>query len=269
MTLPPITQKQHDILTLLYRYRFLSRIQIQYLMNHKDYRRINAWLKDLREKRYIAWQYSTDFIEKTKPAIYYLDLNGIRVLKQQDAVGYPIAELRKRYKDAGRSPGFIARSLMLADCCLDLHARSDERVAYRFQTQADYADPNSTYHFLALDDAIHPHLCFTKREQSKPNGTKTYLLEIFDATLPRYRIRNRLKQYVQYLQSGVWEQQTEDRTPPSALFVCPTVADLIYAKRRTRTLLENSFDETEADLRFTTASELRAHGLAGEIWEEA
>ncbi len=57
MTLPIITAKQQDILKLLYRYRFVDRIQIQALMRHKDKRRIGAWLKDLRDKDYIECIY--------------------------------------------------------------------------------------------------------------------------------------------------------------------------------------------------------------------
>ena len=84
MNLPKITTKQSDILKLLYTYRYLDRKQIQLAMNHTDKRRILAWLKDLREKHYVEWIYSTDFAEKTKPAIYYLGLNGVRYLKTQE-----------------------------------------------------------------------------------------------------------------------------------------------------------------------------------------
>ncbi|MGB4966625.1 MAG: hypothetical protein WBO35_00285, partial [Candidatus Saccharimonadales bacterium] len=128
MKLPSITTKQQEILQLLYNYRYLDRMQIQQALNHKDKRRILAWLKDLREKQYIEWIYSTDFIEKTKPAIYYLSLNGIKYLKtlqREDDDGdtlplYPLEELRKRYKDNERSRTFIDRSLLVADCVLTL-----------------------------------------------------------------------------------------------------------------------------------------------------
>ena len=81
MKLPKLTTKQQEIIHLLYRYRYLDRIQIQTLMRHKDKRRVLAWLKDLRDKDYVEWIYSTDFIEKSKPAIYYLGINGVRYLK--------------------------------------------------------------------------------------------------------------------------------------------------------------------------------------------
>ena len=41
------SDKQMDILELVYKFRFINRKQIQYLMGHKDARRINASLKDL------------------------------------------------------------------------------------------------------------------------------------------------------------------------------------------------------------------------------
>jgi len=50
MKLPKLTTKQQEIIHLLYRYRYLDRIQIQRLMGHKDKRRVLSWLKDLRDK---------------------------------------------------------------------------------------------------------------------------------------------------------------------------------------------------------------------------
>lgn len=45
--IPKITYKQKTILGLLYTHRFLTRIQIQTFLNHKDKKTINLWLKDL------------------------------------------------------------------------------------------------------------------------------------------------------------------------------------------------------------------------------
>ena len=56
-TLSKLTNKQKEILKLIYQYRFLNRIQIQALMGHKDYKTINVWLKDLRQNGYVEWIY--------------------------------------------------------------------------------------------------------------------------------------------------------------------------------------------------------------------
>ena len=67
--IPKITRKQREILDLIYSHRFLTRIQIQAFLKHKDKKTINLWLKDLRSKNYINWIYDKDnFVEKTKPA---------------------------------------------------------------------------------------------------------------------------------------------------------------------------------------------------------
>lgn len=258
--LPPITTKQQEILKLLYRYRFLNRIQIQALLGHKDKRRIISWLQDLRSKQYVDWHYdATDFIAKSRPAIYYLSLNGIRYLR---GGGYPDDELRKRYKEPGRKQVFIDRCLLVADCCLALRVKSNDELQYSCVLPADYADPDSGYYF---PNELKPHLCFIKQQG---DDTTSYLLEVLDASMPRYATRKRLKDYVEFLLTGEWKDETSS-PQPIVLVACPTKADLIYAKRRTRKLFEdNGIEEGEAHIRFATLEAIKANGVAGRVWEE-
>lgn len=264
MKLPPITPKQQDILKLLYRYRFANRIQLQDFMGHKNKRRIAEWLKDLREKHYVEWIYSTDFAEKTKPAIYYIGINGVRFLKTVDE--YPLAEVRKRYRESSRSPDFIAKSVLLADGCLSLAAKTKGKLSYSFVTQADYNNPDSEYHFLA--EELKPDLCYQRVEQTK-RGTvvEDYLVVVFDASAPRYKVRKRLKDYVTYLDEGGWRRRFNG-SELMVHFTCPTVADLAYAKRRTRTLLKDIGRDNKTHIRFATVEQVRLQGLTGFIWEE-
>jgi hypothetical protein len=280
LTLPRITRKQQEILQLLYTHRFLTRIQIQTILKHKDKKTINLWLKDLRDKDYINWIYNKDnFAEKTKPAIYHLGINGIRHLQDRDS--HPSEELRKRYREHERSPGFIDRCLVIADTCINLEQARDEddylQTWYFYETEADYLS-DGYYHFMGHNELIHPHLCFNK-EQYEGTGesetTESYLLEVFDATLPRYRLRYRLGKYVQYFDEELddWRQQTYDDPQPTILLVCATLTDLIYAKRRTRGLMNNIWDFDDEDrpsIRFTVMEKFKEHGiLAPEIWETA
>jgi len=284
MKLPKLTTKQQDIIQLLYRYRFLNRIQLQQLMGHKDKRRIIAWLKDLRDKDYVEWIYSTDFMEKTKPAIYYIGINGVRYLKtvKWDDNGtlapfYPLVEVRKRYKDNERSRTFIDRSMLIADCCMKLEkantGNSKTKPHYTYTTEADYIDPDNDYHFLSEHETLRPNLCIVKKEESKDQDealATNYLLEIFDGTLPRYRLRHRLKAYVTYLDDNEWEGQEPQ---PIILLVFPNLNDLIYAKRRVKKLLLDTYYEIEdipedIHIRFTTTEQLQKHGITTDIWEE-
>ena len=85
--------------------------------------------------------------------------------------------------------------------------------------------------------------------------------------MPRYRVRKRLKNYIEYLEDGYWQDETdEDEPAPIVMFVCPTLTDLIYCKRATKRLLE---DKWGADIQmwFTTRETLKQHGLPARIWE--
>src|SRR5665213_3038168 len=165
MKLPKITNKQVEILELLYRYRFLNHIQIQTLLGHKDRKTINLWLKDLREKQCVEWIYSDHFLEKTKPAIYYLSSNGIRNLKtlqgDDDSAVYQPEELHKRYKEGERSRIFIDRSILVAGCCVALEVQSGN--SYTCITESDYLDQYSDYHFLIEHEKLRPNLCILKQ----------------------------------------------------------------------------------------------------------
>lgn len=274
MKLPKLTLRQQAILRLLYKYRFLNRVQIQTLMGHKDYKRINAWLADLRDNHYVEWIYSTDFLEKSKPGIYYLGLNGIRWLKEHQ--DHPIEEFRKRYRESSRSQGFIDQCVLVADYCIamdkkitDSNNASKNKVHYSYVTQADYADPDDGYHFLSESELIRPRLCYERTIETKDDvGATTYLLEVIEPTMPRYRVRKRLKNYIEYLEDGEWQSSTDEDEPnPIAMFICPTPTDMIYCKRATKRLLEEKWGE-DIRLWFTTVNKLKALSMTSKIWEE-
>ena len=272
------------MIKLLYNHRFLNRIQIQTLLKHKDYKRINVWLKYLRENNYVEWIYSTNFAEKTKPAIYYLGLNGIRYLRSfaiadedgKSLIAYPPDELRKRYREAERSQTYIDRCLLVADCVLALENARTDSTWYYYETEAEYLT-ESFYHFLADSEYAHPQLCFAKMKvtdsSSEPVTEKNYLLEVFDPTLPRYRMKKRLNDYVKFCSEGEWEAENDEDEPvPTILFVCPRLTDLIYAKRRIRGLLADEWEKDDEDrphIQFITTEKLKAEGLFGGIWEKA
>jgi hypothetical protein len=206
----------------------------------------------LREKQYVDWHYNaTDFIAKSKPAIYYLSLNGIRYLRNLNI--YPSEELRKRYKEPTRKQVFIDRCLLVADCSIALQAKSDDKLRYTCILPADYVDPDNTKHFI---NELKPHLCFTKQQDDE---STTYLLEYFEQTLPRYQLRMRLKDYVDYLANNGGQ--------PITLFICANTADLLYVKRYAKKLIEENGDEA-LQIRITILDKIRTSGVTSMIWEE-
>ena len=286
MKLPKITNKQSEIIELLYSYRFLNRIQIQALLGHKDKKTINLWLRDLKSKLYIDWIYAPDdFALKTKPAIYYLALNSVRFLKtvqaSDDSPWYPIEDVRKRYKEATRSQTFIDHSMLVADCCIEIIKASREtnlaKKSWQLATEADYRHSSNPYYHLYENELVSPNLVIAKTTTkgsgaNKQETTTNFLLEIFDATMPRYRIKKRLSNYVEYLGDGEWQDATRDDKPPVLFLVCLRTSDLIYAKRRTRGILAEEWDEDDGDkptIQFAIQDDLQRSGIFGDIWERA
>lgn len=275
--LPKITMRQKEILDRLYEHRFLNRIQIQALLGQKDYKNTNLWLKDLREKHYVEWIYSTHFAEKTKPAVYYLGINAIRCFKQ---IGSYEGHILKYYRESTRSQAFIDRCILLADACIAFKqtnktvgaigrmAKRDD-VWFVWETEAEFT--KGGYYEFINDTDIHPNLCYTKMgydEYFEEVPVASYTVEVFDPTLPRYSMRKRLKNYVQFLDGDEWQDEMEEEKPPIALFICWTKADMIYCKRATRKLLEDTWETENIHIRFTTVESIKKHGFRGKIWEE-
>ncbi len=261
--LPSITHKQQYILKLLYKYRFLTRLHIQTLLHHKDYKTIYLWLKDLRAKEYIAWINGTDRIELNSPAVYYLSLNGLRWLRGRGE--YPPDELHKRYQDNTRALSFRTRHLLLADCALSFMAKQTHETAYTIITPPDYYHPDNAYHFLR---ELAPQLCIIKQDTTATGVVYTsYLMESFDDSMPRRRIRKRLAAYVEYFTDNAWEDETGD-APPIVLLAYPTTSELIYAKKYTRTIQASAWNTMHTSFLFTTLKKLNEFEATGKIWEK-
>ncbi len=261
MTLPKQTPRQQEILKLQYRFRFLNRIQIQKLLNHKNKKRINEWLKDLVNNKYLQRIYDPHtFGKNTLPAVYYLAINGIRWLKTQD--GFDPAVLRKFYKDNDRSESFMSDCQLLADICLNLKTQSSNGVTFDFATENDYASPTSPYYSLDFLKELTPQLLFTKK---KNNKTTYYLLEILNTTLPAYRVRKRIRTYLEFLTDFDWMEDL--KSPPEILFVCQTKDLLIRSKRYAKKVLTDQ-DEENIHLNFALEDEVRRYGSKALVWVE-
>ncbi len=78
---------------------------------------------------------------------------------------------------------------------------------------------------------------------------------------------------MQYLEEEgyEWKRDSGAKKLPIILFVCPRTTDLIYAKRRTRGLLADIWDDDRKamHIRFATVEKLHELGSTAPIWEEA
>ncbi|MCX6810335.1 MAG: hypothetical protein NTY30_01185 [Candidatus Berkelbacteria bacterium] len=258
MTLPKITNKQIEILNLIYTYRFLNRIQIQTFLNHKYHKRINDWLKDLTQKEYLGRIYSNKLGENTKPAIYYAGANAIKYYKSlgQDNDKY----LKKLYRDNERSQGFIDEQIFLANICLSLLAiNAKGEINYIFETAAGVTS-NQQYKFM---EDLSQQLIFTKKTKTE---FKQFILVILDSAQPKYMIKKKMKTYIEFFFSNEWEENT-GQPFPTILFACQTLGLMIYAKRTMKWLLDDNQEPEDFDAWFATNDNIREQGIGAEIWE--
>jgi hypothetical protein len=258
LTKPKLTRQQLRILTFLYRYRFLTSVQIQQLLQHKDRGRINIWLSDLRDLDFITWRFHNEAGENMKPAICSLRPTGVRYLSLLNY--YPPAGLSRRRRDKDRSPAFVDKCLMLANISILLTQADASETTYDVQNASDWETPEPERDF-ARD--LSPDLWITETTDQEDSDT---LLEIFEPTVPAYMVRKRIKDYIAASDEWQYRLGTDFLR---VLFVCPTIARLIYAKRIARRLIAERGDPDSLDLYFTTFDQLRRQGFLACGWEQA
>jgi len=214
--LPSITEKQKEIMDLVFRFRFINRKQIQKLLNHKDPKRINAWLKDLVDKGYLGRIYSHKLLENTKPAIYYLHNNGIVWARYEKEGNFgsnggeiELKYIKKYYQDKNASTTFVNHCVTLSEFYVQFKEherlvnkdRKKPKLEYYFQTKSEMwitrqrglydKDFNEVKQFI-------PDLYlekFNDPEGSKMDST-TFFIELFDPKVPRYAIKYKIQQFV-------------------------------------------------------------------------
>lgn len=241
--LQPITKRQIDIILFLYRFRFLNRIQIQKLLNHKNPKNINTWLKDLSEKKYIE-----RIFEKipgiNKPAIYYLTANGIKFLKSLE--GVEIEYLKKLRQEKRKSKAFIDQSIEIGNIYLNLN--SQNLAGFKFYTQNDFP-------INGIIRELSPTFAYVIDDQ---NTIKQYSCEVIKPNMPRFAIRARIAKYLEFFSSEI---------NVNIIFICPN--DLIkkyLIKFIQKQLIEENIDNLV--IYVVTIDKISRSGIEQSILEE-
>jgi hypothetical protein len=236
-----ITNRQTQILLLLYRFRFLNRHHLQLFLNHKDPHQIKTWLKNLTDQKVLNKIYY-----ENKPAIYFLNSGSLPVLKDQ---GLTSQQLKKVYREKTRSRKFVSHCLFLADIYFHFARLLDKSGTLHFYTKADLSDFD--YLFNPLPDAY---------IAIKKGKVKRYFLEIVDEKAPRFVLEKLIEKYFDYYQDKIWQQHT--RHPfPSVLLICPTQSVI-------KTFNEIISDE-DGEISFFLTTKDKFTDNSPEIWEKA
>lgn len=202
-----ISRKQLEIVELLYRFRFLNRYQIQQFLNHKKISRVNIWLKNLYDRKIISRIYSKEAGGNITSAIYYLKTKSKNYL--EDQLKKDDKFLKRVYGEKNRSLKFVNHCLMSADFYLALK-KSHLPEEIFFYTKIDLLPHDY------LPDK-HPDAYVAIKEKKE---LKRYFFEIIDEGMPRFAIRSKIKQYLEYFDSNIWAETTKHPFP-KILVLCP------------------------------------------------
>ena len=282
--LPEITERQEQIVNLVYKFRFINRHQIQKILNHKDPKRINVWLKDLVEKGYLGRIYSHKLLENTKPAIYYLNNNGILYI--QNIKGYEYGQpqewleqkyIKKFYQDKHASETFVNHCISICQFYIQLkeHEKTKKNLDYSILTKTEmwimkqieededeFAKIKEYLSDLYVERFINP--------ESKNIDSSVFFFTLFDSHVPRYAIRYKVDQHIKLHDDGDWKYYKGlDGQFPVIFFILSDQKKVNNIGK----YIKRQFDETMLDVEgmvfmLTTHEDALKEGVTGNIWEE-
>lgn len=242
-----MTKRKEEILNYLYIFRFLTRIQIQTLLDHKHFNRIIVWLRELTKDGYVRRYYDPKKV--TTPAIYSLGLKGRKYLKENKSEEINEELLDRVWRENKLSIQFRKHCLFIVDCYLSLLGPCKKNNSkLHFYTKTRLHDIN----YLILP---HPD-CYIAIEESDGEISR-YFLDVFDSQPPRMLLRKRVKQYLEYFNEDIWQEQTSHPFP-KIIMILPDEKSRNYLYRFIQTILE---DETEPEFYLGIRGMVKEKGL--------
>lgn len=253
--LPPITERQKEILEYLHKFRFLNTHQIQQLLNHKNRNRTLSWIKDLIEKKCINRHYDRkSFEDNTKPATYFLAPKARYILKT--TLNLELEQLEYIYSEHRREKKFINHCLFLVDVYLFLLSQKEAQEELKFFTKVELS--GYEYFPQPLPDAF--------IAVKGKDITKRFFLDLFDEYTPPFALRQRVRKYFEYSENSDWDENTNNTSLPSILFIFPTESAKKHINHYAKSLLEKTYED-KISLFLTTKSKIQA-GDKDNVWQK-
>ena len=185
--------------------------------------------------------------------MYHLNPVSIKVLKMKAGVNKRF--LNKLYREEMRSKKFIEHCLFVSKvylCFLKVSRKAKVYFFTKIEMEKDDFLPRP------LPDA---YIAIEKNKQIM----RRYFLIILDENTPRFVLRKRVHQYLDYSEEGEWEANT-NHPFPSILFVCQNETVKSYLYR----YIKNILDQTISDISFflATKDSVNSMGVKRENWQE-
>lgn len=222
----PINKRQTEILIFLYRFRFLTRLQIQNLLAHKSHSKIVVWLNQMVKSKLVSKHQSSS----TVTAYYSLGTIGRKYLIAQKLVKKTLP-LNRIWREASYSITFREKCSFIADLYLQLLAQWGG--ALRFWTKTDLTGMS---HIISPA----PDTYFVINQKSEADR---FFVEV--PSTPRTKnIIDHIERYSEYYYSNEW-QENVSKVFPKVVIIC---ANKSATKTANRYIKENYADEPDLHL---------------------
>lgn len=243
-----MNNRKNQILRYLYTFRFLTRIHIQKLLNHKHQNRITIWLNELTQNTYIRRYHNQKTV--TIPAIYSLGLKARKYIKNNPELNdINTSQLNRIWRERSLSIQFRTHCLFIADIYISLLKLVETTGAQlHFYTKTQLKGMN--YMLLPNPDGY-----FSIEE--KDGTIKRYFLDIFDDLPARMMLRKRVRQYTNYYEAQYWQDHTK-KPFPYVIFICPDDRSKNYLYSFIQKIL---LDQPELSFYTTTRDLVKTNGF--------
>jgi hypothetical protein len=265
-----LIEKQHEIMELVYKFRFINRKQIQKIMGYKDAKSVNVLLKELVEHKYLGRNYSKKLLENTKPAIYYLANQGIGWVRINHFEDYP-ERVKRFYQDKTASERFINHCINLADLYtnwIPFKSSIEKRKEVNKEEANEYFFSTSTEMWFDYEEIknIRPD---AHTERWVKDDIFTYFLELIEDYVPMYAIRYKIDQYIEFVSNtDAWDIFASHDKSIYVRLILPNQQKVRRVGRYVQKRLNDSYDIEKLTFLLATYDDVKNEGLENEkIWK--
>ena len=249
-----LNTEQLAVLKLLYKFRFGTNDLFAQYFGKKDRSFVFKRLSILLEQGLVGRRFEPSYRLAGKPAAYYLTPVGARLLQERRKSDEPKINVKAIYKDKTVKDDFVLR-------CLDIFAmynlyREQYGETLKFFTKADLNHEQYDYFPQPHPDA-YVRLRLSGEERQ-------FFIEFFYDKQPFFAAVKKIKNYVEYAESGGWDDT--GTALPVYLAVCESQGLQKRLQRRMAASLAESWSE---ELSMALTSKQLLFGDSSQIWQLA
>ena len=253
----PLNKQQVRTLHYLYWYRFCTSKQLAWFLKKPNHKAIQNKLQILEVQGLLGKRYDNSYKLAGRPAEYYLTPKGARTLTAAIPEATNQWAIKSLYKNKTVSQDFLAHRIATTDVAIQLKRVFGDNsklvvLARGYMAEYDYYPswtPDLHLELPAKGDA----------------PTKHYFVDVWDGTKPFFVAVRKTRNYVNYKESGDWQ---ENEQFPAILAVCDTVQTQKKLNRQMKRILDEAWDD---ELIFATTTKQQLEALektTDKVWSK-